>query len=41
MQILESTKDTSKDNEPMAFEIGAGDIISNPLFQVRQQQRQQ
>lgn len=33
-QILESTKDGSKENEPMAFEIGAGDIINNPLFQV-------
>jgi hypothetical protein len=34
VQVLESTKDTSKENEPMAFEIGAGDIIANPLFQV-------
>uniref|UniRef100_A0A383V445 peptidylprolyl isomerase n=1 Tax=Tetradesmus obliquus TaxID=3088 RepID=A0A383V445_TETOB len=32
-KILESTKDGSKENEPMAFEIGAGDIINNPLFQ--------
>lgn len=33
-QVLESTKDTSKDDEPMCFEIGAGDIVANPLFQV-------
>ncbi|KAF6265583.1 hypothetical protein COO60DRAFT_863334 [Scenedesmus sp. NREL 46B-D3] len=32
-KVLETTKDTSKENEPMAFEVGAGDIISNPLFQ--------
>lgn len=38
LQVLESTKDTTKDNEPMCFEIGAGEIVSNPLFQVGHQQ---
>lgn len=36
LQVLESTKDTTKDNEPMCFEIGAGEIVANPLFQVHE-----
>eukprot|EP00878_Enallax_costatus_P004615 GHUV01004860.1.p1 GENE.GHUV01004860.1~~GHUV01004860.1.p1 ORF type:complete len:237 (+),score=50.87 GHUV01004860.1:272-982(+) len=32
-KVLESTKDSTIDNEPMCFEIGAGEIVANPLFQ--------